>query len=603
MSLVGGTVGKVAAVVLAGLVVSAAGVGAALSTGVVSLEPPTVESVENEWGEVTDERTGIDTHVAVNNPNGVGIPGVASVSYDVAMNDVTVASGSSGGLSLSPGTNEVTLQTHIDNEKIPAWWATHVNNGEQTTVSVQPSIDAAFVSKSLPSQDRTFETDILSSFNSDESRSMEVGGRTLLTVEQTRASWGEATEEETPLRFSGTVSNPNDAPIVFSKIGYAVTMNDVTVAEGTTDEGVHIGAGATETIHVNSTFDNGKLDEWWVSHLRNDENTTLDVQMFAVVETDDGTQRVPLPFLSERVIFETDILGGGEATTREAEADDAAFEPPTVESIERDWRSTDSGTQFSTQVVVDNPNSADSTLGDVSLNASYRVALNDVTLLEDSQQAELQPGRNELGFEGDVDDQTIQKWWISHVENGEKTTLTTESRVYADLGFVEAPVTLPGQNRTFETDMLSGFAETEQEVEVQGRTVATLHDMESNWGEPTMERTPMVVTGDVTNERARELTIVKFGYEVTMNDVVLADNETEVGTTIPGKSTRSIETTGYLDNGKIPAWWVSHLENGERSELSVTYYAIVEYDGNQYKVSLDSMSYNETIETNAFGAE
>ncbi|PSQ47820.1 hypothetical protein BRD15_06570 [Halobacteriales archaeon SW_6_65_15] len=532
------------------------------------------------------------------------MPGVAGVSYDVAMNDVTVASGSSGGLALSPGQNEVTLETYIDNEKIPAWWASHINEGEQTTLSVQPSVNAGLLSKSLPAEERTFETDMLSSFDSDEAQSVEVGDQTLMTVESTDASWGTATENRTPLQFSGTVNNPNDAPVSFSKLGYEISMNDVTVAGGTTDEGVEIGANSTETIRVDAALDNRKLDEWWVTHLENGEETTLDVQVFAAVETDDGTKRVPLPFLSERVVFETDVLGGGEATTRAVDTGDGfGVEPPTVESVERDWQSTDDGTRFSTRVVVDNPNAADSALSEVGLDAQYRVALNDVTLVEDGQQTTLGPGRTELQFGDDVSDETITRWWTSHVESGERTDLTAESRVVADLGFAEAPVPFPAEDRTFETDMLSGFSESEETVEVMGMPVATLHGMSTDWGEPTMERTPMVVSGDVTNERRQELTIERFGYEVRMNDVVLADNESRVGTTIPGKETRHVETTGYLDNSKIPAWWVSHLENGERSELSVSYYAVVEYQGSEYTVELDSMSYNETVETNAFGEE
>jgi LEA14-like dessication related protein len=602
VSIVGGALGKVAAVLAAGLVVSAAGVGAAISTGVLSPQPPTVESIENEWGEISEERTGIQTNVVVDNPNDVGVPGVAGVSYDVSMNDVTVAEGSSGGVSLSPGRNEMTIRTHIDNERIPAWWATHINNGERTTVSVDPSVNAAFLSKGLPAQERTFETDMLSSFETDSRQAVEVNDQTVLAVEETSASWGTATENETPLRFAGTVSNPNGAPVEFSKIGYQVSMNDVTVAEGTTGEPVEIAPRSTDTVRVNATLDNRKLDEWWVSHLRNDETTTLDVSVFAVHETDSGTERVPLPFLSERVEFETDILAGGQATTDAVESEKGlGFEPPRIGSVERDWSATDSGTRFSTSVVVENPNDADSALGEIALDANYRMRMNDVTLVEDGTQTTLGPGENELEFSDDVSDRTVKQWWVSHVENGERTALTTAGGATADLGFARLPVPLPGENRTFETDMLGGLSETDQTVSVGGRTVATLHDMNSTWGETTTARTEMLVSGDVTNERTRPLTVKTFGYEVEANDVVLADNETHVDTTIPGKTTRGIETVGYLDNDKIPEWWVSHLDRDETTELSVSYYVVVEYRGNEYTVELDEMSYTNTVETNAFG--
>jgi LEA14-like dessication related protein len=603
MGLIGGTLGKVAAVLAAGLVVSAAGVGAAVSTGALSLQSPAVESVENEWGEVTADRTEIRTDVVVDNPNDVGVPGVASVSYDVTMNDVTMAEGSSGRLSLSPGRNEMTLRTDIDNRKIPAWWASHINNGEKTTLSVEPSVKAAFLSKRLPAPNRTFETDMLSSFDSDTGESVTVGNQTLLAVEGTEASWGTATRNETPLRFAGTVHNPNGVPIQFSKIGYEVSMNDVTVAEGTTEDGIEIAANSTDSVRVNSTLDNRKLDEWWVSHLNRGEVTNLNVSVFAVMETDDGDRRIPLPFLSQRVAFETDILGGGQATTRPVEhsGDGFGVEMPRVESVERDWTATDSGTQFTSRVVVNNPNSADSRLGNVSLDTSYQVALNDVTLIRDDQQTRLTPGENELSVSGAVSDRAIQRWWVSHIENGEQSELTSEGRALADLGFARVPVPLPEQRDTFETDMLSGIEGGNEAVTVRGTTIAKLHDVNADWGEPTMDRTPMEIDGKVTNQRDRELTVVKLGYEVEANDVVLADDEAAVGTTIPGESTREIDATGALDNEKIDDWWVSHLRGGEESELSVSYYAVVEYRGTQFTVELDSMSYTKTIETSAFG--
>ena len=602
MSLLAGTLGKVAAVLAAGMVLTTVGLGAALTTGTLTTEPPSVESIENEWGEISAAESEIRTTVVVNNPNRVGVPGLAGVSYDVRMNDVTVARGSSGGLRLSPGRNEFTLSTGVDNRKIPVWWASHINNGEETTVAVEPNVGVGPLKQGLPAQKRTFSTDLLAAFESDSGQSVEVGNETLLTVAETDASWGEATANRTPRRFAGTVRNPNDAPITFSRIGYEVRMNDVTVAEGRTDGEVRIDANDTGTIRIDSALDNSKLDEWWVSHLRNGETTRLDVRAFAVMETDDGTRRVPLPFLSKSVVFETGILAGGQATTRAVETDSGVgFEPPAVSAMETDWRAADEGSTLSTRVVVDNPNGENSPLGEVPVNASYQVRLNDVTLVEDGEEAVLGPGRTELVFGSSVPDERIQRWWVSHVNNGEQTAMRVEAGVLADLGFASLPVPLPTDDRTFETDMLAEFGSAEQTVAIRGREVATLHDMETPWGEATMARTPMVIAGDVTNRRSRPLEIVELGYEVRLNDVVLADDAASVGATVPGGETRRIDATGYLDNSKMGEWWVGHLENGERSTLTVSYYAVVEYRGQRHRVSLEEMGYEQTVETDVFG--
>jgi LEA14-like dessication related protein len=117
--------------VLSLFVVTAGGLGVTLTSGVVSVQQPAVESVDSEWGDVTEETTEVRTDVTMNNPNVVGVPGVVDLQYAIAMNDVTVAEGTKRGVGFGTGSSTVSLSTHSDNGKIPAWWASHVNNGEE----------------------------------------------------------------------------------------------------------------------------------------------------------------------------------------------------------------------------------------------------------------------------------------------------------------------------------------------------------------------------------------------------------------------------------------------------------------------------------------
>lgn len=71
--------------------------------------------------------------------------------------------------------------------------------------------------------------------------------------------------------------------------------------------------------------------------MKNDEQTTMDVQFYAVVE-DGWTKRVTLPFLSKRVVFTTDVLGGGETTTKTVPRTGATeFQSPKLQSVESEW--------------------------------------------------------------------------------------------------------------------------------------------------------------------------------------------------------------------------------------------------------------------------
>ncbi|WP_390184101.1 hypothetical protein [Haladaptatus pallidirubidus] len=77
-------------------------VGGAVFTGV--LGAPRVSGVDNEFGDVTNERTEIGTALVVDNPNPFSVQvGNTSVDYTVEMNDVEMASGHRSNIALDRG--------------------------------------------------------------------------------------------------------------------------------------------------------------------------------------------------------------------------------------------------------------------------------------------------------------------------------------------------------------------------------------------------------------------------------------------------------------------------------------------------------------------
>lgn len=130
-----GTLKMVVATV--GLVV--ASVGGAFALSVVGA--PSVQGVENRFGDVTDRTAVVETDLLVQNPNPIGVQlGGTTVNYTVAMNDVDIASGSKEGLEVESGDSTVNVTTRMQNTKIPNWWYTHVSNGEMTNVTVDADI-------------------------------------------------------------------------------------------------------------------------------------------------------------------------------------------------------------------------------------------------------------------------------------------------------------------------------------------------------------------------------------------------------------------------------------------------------------------------------
>jgi LEA14-like dessication related protein len=306
--------GRVATLLVAGIVLIAA-VGAAYLLGVVGA--PTVVAVENRFGEVTDETTEVETDLVVNNPNPVGVTlGGTTVDYTVRMNGVAMASGHGGGLSIDRGESTLPFTTRMRNERIPTWWVTHVRRGERTKVVVDATVTASVLGDRSVSlaQERRVETDLLGAFASEETRPVNADwplvSDPVLYVNRTTAAWGNVTDARTPIDASFRVYNPKTVPYLITEIGYTVTMNGLTVGEGSTGREYFIEGRTTENLSARTTIDNDRLDDWWVSHLRNDQVTDLRIDFHAVLELPGGNEfRVPLDALTYERTVETDIFG------------------------------------------------------------------------------------------------------------------------------------------------------------------------------------------------------------------------------------------------------------------------------------------------------
>ncbi|MFC7177422.1 hypothetical protein [Halosegnis marinus] len=305
-----GTALKVGAVLL---LLVGAGVGAYLYQLGSDFQQPTVESVESEFGAVEGDTTEIRTRLVLDNPNDQSIPGAARLGFAVTMNGVPVADGSKGGVGLRPGRNELNVTVPLRNEQIPAWWVTHVNNDERTELVTAPSVSLPGlpVSVDLPNRTRTIETDLLGAVTSEGERTVAVGNTSVMTVSNQRASWGEATAEETPLEVRTDIENVHDYPVRLDGTAYTIEMNGVVVGNGTTDDSFVLQPGESGTFAANPVIDTPRMADWWASHVAANETTRLSVRVYGLVEQDGELERVPITVFEREAELRTDLLGEG----------------------------------------------------------------------------------------------------------------------------------------------------------------------------------------------------------------------------------------------------------------------------------------------------
>lgn len=353
-SLLFGTKVRVAAVTL---LVLASSVGGAYALGAIGT--PSVTGVDNEFGPVDENETVVYTDLVVENPNPVGasLDGL-SVAYAVSMNDVRVASGEKEGVSVGAGRSRLAFETTMRNDRIPAWWVTHVRNGETSEVVVDAEVHSSLLDRSttIP-QERTVETDIIGQFRSTEDRPVDADhplvSDPVVIVRETDARWGNVTNETTPIETEFVVYNPKTTPYVVTEIGYEITMNGVDVGNGSTEREYAIPGKDRRTVRAETAIDNGRLDEWWVSHLRRDQTTDLQIDFYATVRLSEGeTVRVPMDELTYNRTIETDIFGNENASGNASGSSEAASsdgETATADGGSDDETSTETATSTATE--------------------------------------------------------------------------------------------------------------------------------------------------------------------------------------------------------------------------------------------------------------
>lgn len=286
---------------------------------------PHLNSIDNQFGTVNETTTEIQTNVSINNPNPIGVSvGGVKINYTVNMNDIPMARGTKEGISIQTGNSSLRFDTYLDNTKIPQWWYTHIANGEQTTVNLDARVSHSLIGGTSFNQNQSIQTDILSSFDSTETREIDANNGIVedpvLYLNETEGAYGsDISPEQTPINLDFTVYNPKSYPYTITEVGYTIEMNGIQVGQGSTDSAKTLEPKTESVLTAETVIENAKLDQWWVSHLENDEVTDLYIDFYVEVKPAGIAGATPFKIDSDeldyRTTIETNILGSKNSTS------------------------------------------------------------------------------------------------------------------------------------------------------------------------------------------------------------------------------------------------------------------------------------------------
>lgn len=314
-------------------------IAVAYLTGIIGLPSVGVDD-PGDWGNTTENSTEIVTTLNVDNPNpiGVTISGGFSAEYQVALNDVELVSGSRDSISIPKGQSTIQLRSTLDNDKLTPWWVAFVQNNETIEMRATGSAHiSALLDKtvSFPAFERTLLADkrpVVDSFDGAVSE-MEgtytadaVVGSAGYEIRDASAEWAEITEPTSNMTLTFEIHNPGDIPVPLVPDGFRLnaTGNDVPLftasGDALTPQNVGPNAmlqpGETRTVVYTVSMDNEHIDEWFLSHVRNGEQTTFVIEPsleFVVPDTDIGIA-IPQNGAGYSCDLQTGILVDGQQT-------------------------------------------------------------------------------------------------------------------------------------------------------------------------------------------------------------------------------------------------------------------------------------------------
>lgn len=265
--------------------------------------------------------------------------------------------------------------------------------------------------------------------------------------------WTE-TEEDIELTSYAWVYNPNqfDINVPFLTTEYSVQANDIELARGSRD-GLKLPSKENTTVELPADVNTGNISNWWASHLRNGESSRIEASVD--VKTD-FLMPVTLYRTSYTDTVETDIDQKIEDSLSRARGsyswntsqDTGAETRMEVRNVSAEWsKVTQDRTSILLGFEVHNPNSYSVPVPELE----GVLEANDVRLIDRSsdsfdldeapEDGGINPGETrELRYRTSVDNERIEDWLVSHIENGENTSVNANVQLGFDNGYTEVSV-------------------------------------------------------------------------------------------------------------------------------------------------------------------
>lgn len=216
------------------------------------------------------------------------------------------------------------------------------------------------------------------------------------------------------------------------------------------------------------------------------------------------------------------------------------------------------------EVAVNNPRTS------FQSQINYAVSMNGYQMVSGgTDETTIESGQSTVEVSSQISRENIPNWWISHIENGEQSTMEIQASGEFSKGpFSTNPST--SSTRTFQTEMMESFRSSLTNLEgSMPLDNIEIEDTSAEWGEVTETRTEIAMTITVQNNMDYPVPITDISGTSTMGDTRLLNwGSTQERYLIRPQQSREITISAYINNRKVDDWFASHVSNGETTDYT-----------------------------------
>jgi len=253
----------------------------------------------------------------------------------------------------------------------------------------------------------------------------------------------------------------------------------------------------------------------------------------------------------------------------------------TIENISNSWGPVSSDTTtVITQMLVGGLD-----LSKASVSIFCSIYMNEVKMFE-GQVEDFTIEKKEKGslvrFATQINNnsQTINKWWNSHIRNGEKTKAKIKGELKINLEEDNLVCPFLWENE-FQTNILEGVNTEDVRSLRFGFYTLEIKSLHSEWGKITPNYTKIKHTLKIHNPSVipGALIVNRLEYELSLNGIKMTEGGMGLPLVIWPKETRELPFTSTLNSEKIRQWWVSHIKSDEKSTYKLKYTLFIKFFG------------------------